>query len=163
MLGHHTHNCPHIHTTVYLPPPPPALCEQAALEHCTFVDSKGLVCASRLEGLQHHKRPFAHDLPFCPDLKSAMRLIKPSVLIGESIHKRHVGSSSNHVCYAACAGVHTWVHTLQSAASAGVSTAAGSFDEEVVKMMSGFNERPIILPLSNPTSKAECTFEEAHK
>ena len=45
----------------------------------------------------------------------------------------------------------------------GVSTAAGSFDEEVVKMMLGFNERPIILPLSNPTSKAECTFEEAHR
>ena len=68
------------------PLPSSALCEQAALEHCTFVDSKGLVCASRLEGLQHHKRPFAHDLPFCPDLKSAMRLIKPSVLIGKSIH-----------------------------------------------------------------------------
>ena len=67
------------------------------------------------------------------------------------------------MCYAAWAGVHTWVHTLLSAFSAGVSTAAGSFDEEVVKMMVGFNERPIILPLSNPTSKAECTFEEAHK
>ena len=52
---------------------------------------------------------------------------------------------------------------MLSAFSAGVSTAAGSFDEEVVKMMLGFNERPIILPLSNPTSKAECTFEEAHK
>lgn len=27
-----------------------------------MVDSKGLVCLSRLEGLQHHKRDFAHDV-----------------------------------------------------------------------------------------------------
>ena len=82
----HTQLSTHPYHCMATPLPSSALCEQAALEHCTFVDSKGLVCASRLEGLQHHKRPFAHDLPFCPDLKSAMRLIKPSVLIGESIH-----------------------------------------------------------------------------
>lgn len=27
-----------------------------------MVDSKGLVCLRRLEGLQHHKRNFAHDV-----------------------------------------------------------------------------------------------------
>jgi malate dehydrogenase (oxaloacetate-decarboxylating)(NADP+) len=44
-----------------------------------------------------------------------------------------------------------------------VSAVPGSFDKEVMDLMCEFNERPIILPLSNPTSKAECTFEEAYK
>ena len=38
-----------------------------------------------------------------------------------------------------------------------------SFDEEVFKMMLEYNDRPIVLPLSNPTSKSECTFEEAYR
>jgi hypothetical protein len=28
---------------------------------CFFIDSKGLVYAARLQELQHHKLPFAHD------------------------------------------------------------------------------------------------------
>lgn len=31
-------------------------------KHVFMVDSKGLVCLSRLGGLQHHKRDFAHDV-----------------------------------------------------------------------------------------------------
>ena len=37
----------------------------------------------------------------------------------------------------------------------GCSTAAGSFTEEIVKIMSATIERPIIMPLSNPTVLAE--------
>ncbi|MFI5394627.1 MAG: NAD-dependent malic enzyme [Candidatus Binatia bacterium] len=43
----------------------------------------------------------------------------------------------------------------------GVSATPGTFTESAVKLMANLNERPMILPLSNPTSKSECTPEDA--
>ncbi|PRW57539.1 NADP malic enzyme [Chlorella sorokiniana] len=91
--------------------------------HCYFMDSKGLVCASRTD-LQHHKRPFAHNVPPCRTLEEAIQALRPTVLIG-------------------------------------VSTMAGAFSRSVLQAMAALNERPVIMPLSNPTSKSECTFQEA--
>ncbi len=54
------------------------------------------------------------------------------------------------------------VQALEPTAIVGVSTIAKSFDRPVVETMARLNERPIIFALSNPTSKSECTAEEAY-
>ncbi len=43
----------------------------------------------------------------------------------------------------------------------GATARAGTFTPEMLEQMARTVERPIVLPLSNPTSSAECTAEEA--
>jgi len=95
-----------------------------ARQRCWFVDSKGLIIKGR-EQLAGHKIHFAHDHAPCADLLTAVKTIKPTMLIG-------------------------------------VSGQAKTFTREIVSLMAEYNARPVIFALSNPTSKAECTAEEAY-
>lgn len=45
----------------------------------------------------------------------------------------------------------------------GLSTIGGAFTPKIIRRMADLNKRPVIFPLSNPSSKSECTFEEAIK
>lgn len=54
------------------------------------------------------------------------------------------------------------IEALQPQAIIGVSGQPKRFTREVLQAMARINERPIIFSLSNPTSKSECTAEEAY-
>ena len=54
------------------------------------------------------------------------------------------------------------VENLKPTAIIGVSGKRGLFTRPVLEAMGKANERPIIFPLSNPTSKAECTAAAAY-
>jgi malate dehydrogenase (oxaloacetate-decarboxylating)(NADP+) len=99
--------------------------EADARRRCWFLDSKGLVVASR-DDLQSHKVPFAHEHRPIVTLEEAVRTLKPTALIGVAAQSR-------------------------------------AFSESVITAMAEVTARPIIFALSNPTSKAECTSEEAYR
>lgn len=55
------------------------------------------------------------------------------------------------------------VSALKPTGIIGVSTVPKLFNQQVIEAMASINERPIIFPYSNPTSRSECTAEEAYR
>ncbi len=54
------------------------------------------------------------------------------------------------------------IRTLRPTALIGATGTPRTFSRPVVEAMAGLNERPILFALSNPTSRAECTAEQAY-
>lgn len=54
------------------------------------------------------------------------------------------------------------INALRPTCIIGVSTVPKLFNQGVLEAMTRINERPVIFPYSNPTSRSECTAEEAY-
>ena len=98
-----------------------------------FMDSGGLVWEGRL-GLEDHKREVA----LRKDELAAVGLSNPLPESLESIIK-----------------------AIRPTVLIGTTGQPGDFTPSAIRAMADHCERPIIFPLSNPTSKAECTPSEA--
>lgn len=55
------------------------------------------------------------------------------------------------------------IESIKPTGIIGVSTVPKLFNQAVIETMTRINHRPIIFPFSNPTSRSECTAEEAYK
>jgi malate dehydrogenase (oxaloacetate-decarboxylating)(NADP+) len=55
------------------------------------------------------------------------------------------------------------IRALRPTGIIGVSTVPKLFTRDVIRSMAEINLRPIIFPYSNPTSRSECTAEEAYR
>lgn len=55
------------------------------------------------------------------------------------------------------------VEMIKPTALIGLSGVNGLFTEQVLRAMARHNRRPIVFAMSNPTSQAECTAEEAYR
>jgi malic enzyme len=109
------------------------LSESEARERLAFVDSEGLVHDGR-SNLDGHKKEFA-----LPRSKAAtLGLEKASSKPLEQI-----------------------VEAFRPTVLIGTTGTPGDFTSSVIRKMAAHCERPVIFPLSNPTSKAECTPTEA--
>jgi malate dehydrogenase (oxaloacetate-decarboxylating)(NADP+) len=97
-----------------------------------MLDSRGLVTAARQDRLAAHKLPYAHPLPAGTHPDAA-----PVDLAGA-------------------------VRALRPTVLIGVSGQTCAFTETALREMHRHCERPVIFPLSNPTTKAECTAEHAY-
>lgn len=53
------------------------------------------------------------------------------------------------------------MNEIKPTALIGLAATPNLFTKEVVQAMAQHNPRPIIFPLSNPVSLAECTYQEA--
>jgi len=54
------------------------------------------------------------------------------------------------------------IEALEPDVLIGATGAGGAFTQEAIEAMSRVNQRPVIFALSNPTTRAECTAEQAY-
>jgi len=64
--------------------------------------------------------------------------------------------------HAPCADLLSAVNAIKPTMLIGVSGQGRTFTKEVIQTLAKYCKRPLVFALSNPTSKAECTAEEAY-
>lgn len=107
------------------------LTKEQAKSRIWIIDSKGLLISDRTD-LNTYKQAYMRDLE--SDNISDLNLLKQK---GEKIGLKEV------------------ISIIKPSTLIGCSTQSGAFTEDMVKIMANVHPRPIIFPLSNPTTLAE--------
>jgi len=111
-----------------------------------------LVMAMEEEGIGHEE---ALSKIWMVDSKGLITKNRPSG--GMTKHKAHFAKDFEHI-----ETLEDVCRAVKPSVAIGAAAVTGAFTPQFLKDMATFNERPIIFALSNPTSKAECTAEQAY-
>jgi malate dehydrogenase (oxaloacetate-decarboxylating) len=116
-----------------------------------IVDLPGLLTDDMIDGMLDYQRPYVRPAAEAADWEKSPVAIDPAAAVRwpEMAALQQARSDSGIV------GLQTVVEKVQPTILIGTSTAHGAFTKDVVEAMSAGFRRPVIFPLSNPTSKIE--------
>jgi malate dehydrogenase (oxaloacetate-decarboxylating) len=116
-----------------------------------IVDLPGLLTDDMSDGLLDYQRPYVRPASEAAGWEKSPVQIDPAAAVRwpEMAALQQARASSGII------GLQTVVERVKPTILVGTSTAHGAFTKDVVEAMSGGVERPVIFPLSNPTSKIE--------
>ena len=116
-----------------------------------IVDLPGLLTEDMADGLLDYQRPYARPAAEAADWEKSPVQIDPAAAVRwpEMAALQQARASSGII------GLQTVVEQVRPTILIGTSTTHGAFTQKVVEAMSAGVDRPVIFPISNPTSKIE--------
>ena len=116
-----------------------------------IVDLPGLLTDDMIDGMLDYQRPYVHPAAEAADWNKTPVAIDPAAAVRwpemAALQQAHANSG--------IIGLQTVVEKVQPTILIGASTAHGAFTRDVIDAMSAGVSRPVVFPLSNPTSKIE--------
>jgi malate dehydrogenase (oxaloacetate-decarboxylating) len=122
-----------------------------AIRQIWVVDLPGLLTDDMLSGMLDYQRPYVRPVAEAADWEKSPVAIDPAAAVRwpEMAALQQARADSGII------GLQTVVEKVRPTILVGTSTAHGAFTKDVVEAMSAGVSRPVIFPLSNPTSKIE--------
>jgi malate dehydrogenase (oxaloacetate-decarboxylating) len=116
-----------------------------------IVDLPGLLTDDMVDGMLDYQRPYVRPASEAADWGKSPVAIDPAAAVRwpEMAALQQARAESGII------GLQTVVEKVQPTILIGTSTTHGAFTKDVVEAMSAGVSRPVIFPLSNPTSKIE--------
>ena len=116
-----------------------------------IVDLPGLLTDDMIDGMLDYQRPYVRPASEAADWEKTPVAIDPAA----AVRWPEMAALQQERAESGISGLQTVVEKVKPTILIGTSTAHGAFTRDVVEAMNAGVSRPVIFPLSNPTSKIE--------
>jgi malate dehydrogenase (oxaloacetate-decarboxylating) len=125
--------------------------EHQAISQIWIVDLPGLLTDDMSEGMLDYQRPYARAAAEAAGWEKTPVPVDPSA----ATRWPQMAALRQERAAAGIVTLQTVIEHVKPTILIGTSTAHGAFTQQVIETMSAGVERPVIFPISNPTSKIE--------